>query len=84
SDPEWGTFSDDKSNRRRTGDGTSLAKHDQGLSTIINPINKDASGRPLSASMKKTLKQLRMLDMRSKSHASVDRNFIRAFGELHV
>ncbi|MCH8086100.1 MAG: TFIIB-type zinc ribbon-containing protein [Nitrosopumilus sp.] len=84
SDPEWRSFSDDKTNRRRTGDGTSLAKHDQGLSTIINPINKDASGRPLSASMKKTLKQLRMLDMRSKSHASVDRNFIRAFGELHV
>jgi len=54
SGPEWRSFSDDKTNRRRTGDGTTLAKHDQGLSTIITSTNKDASGRPLSASMKKS------------------------------
>ena len=83
SGPEWRSFTDDKTNRRRTGDGTSLAKHDQGLSTIISSTNKDASGRPLSASMKKTLKQLRMLDMRSKTHASIDKNFIQAFSELN-
>jgi len=53
SGPDWRSFSDDKTNRRRTGDGTSLAKHDQGLSTIISPTNKDASGKPLSSSMKK-------------------------------
>ena len=75
SSPEWRSFSYDKTNRRRTGDGTSLAKHDRGLSTIISPINKDASGKPLSTSMKKTLKQLRMLDRRSQTQAYDGRNF---------
>jgi len=83
SSPEWHSFSNDKTNRRRTGDETSLAKHDQGLSTIINPINKDASGKTLSSSMKKTLNQLRMLDMRSKTQAYDGRNFITAFSELN-
>ncbi len=55
SGPEWRSFSDGNINRRRTGDGTSLAIHDQGLSTVINPTNRDATGKPLSISMKKTL-----------------------------
>jgi transcription initiation factor TFIIB len=81
--PEWHSFSDDKTNSRRTGDGTSLAKHDQGLSTIISPTNKDASGKPLSSSMKKTLKQLRIWDKRSQTQAPSDRNFMTAFSELN-
>jgi len=83
SGPEWHSFSDDKTNRRRTGDGTSLAKHDHGLSTIISLTNKDASGKPLSSSMKKTLKQLRMWDRRSQTQAPVNRNLITAFSELN-
>jgi len=83
SGPGWNSFLGDKNNSGRTGSATSLAKHDQGLSTIINSINKDASGRPLSSTMKKTLKQLRMLDRRSQIHASVDKNFIQAFSELN-
>ena len=51
---EWTSFSKDKTNKGRTGSETSLAKHDQGLSTIINSTNKDASGNPLSPTMKKT------------------------------
>jgi len=39
----------------RTGAPTSLTIHDRGLSTVINPANKDATGRPLSSSMKSTL-----------------------------
>jgi len=50
---EWHSFFGDKNNSGRTGSGTSLAKHDQGLSTIINSINKDASGKPLSSNIKK-------------------------------
>jgi transcription initiation factor TFIIB len=80
---EWHSFSADKSNSGRTGSGTSLAKHDQGLSTIINSINKDAHGKPISSNMKKTLKQLRMLDRRSQTHAPIDKNFIQAFSELN-
>ena len=82
SGPERRSFSDDKTNKGRTGSGASLAKHDQGLSTIISPINKDASGKPLSALMKKTLKRLRTWDSRSQVHTPVDRNLIQAFNEL--
>jgi transcription initiation factor TFIIB len=82
SGPERYFFSDDKTNRGRTGAGASLAKHDQGLSTIINPINKDGSGKPLSVLMKKTLRRLRILDTRSHQ-THVDRNLIQAFNELN-
>ena len=68
SGPERRSFPDDRINRERTGVGTSLAIHDQGLSTVINPTNRDATGKPLSSSMKKTLKRLRTWDSRSQSH----------------
>jgi len=76
------TFSDSNTNKSRTGDRTSLTRHDQGLSTIINPINKDSSGKPLSASMKITLKRLRTWDSRSRTHNSVDKNLQQALSEL--
>ncbi len=82
SGPEWRSFSDANINRRRTGDGTSLAIHDQGLSTVINPTNRDATGKPLSSSMKKTLKRLRTWDSRSQSQP-IDRNLKQAFSELY-
>jgi transcription initiation factor TFIIB len=66
----------------RTGSPTSLTRHDKGLSTIINPLNKDASGRPLSSSMKSTIERLRTWDNRSQVHASEDRNLRRALSEL--
>jgi len=82
SGPEWRSFTDDKTNKARTGAGTSLTIHDQGLATIINPINRDSVGKPLSYSMKKTLKRLRIWDSRSQVHDSVDRNLRYAFIEL--
>ena len=81
--PEWRSFSkDDGQDRTRTGTPTSLAMHDMGLATIINPINKDATGKPLSASMKSTIERLRTWDSRSQVHEPVDRNFRQAFSEL--
>jgi len=79
--PERRSFSDDR-NRERTGVGTSLAIHDHGLSTVINPTNRDATGKPLSISMKKTLKRLRTWDSRSKNEP-IDMNFKKAFSELY-
>ena len=57
--------------------------HDMGLATIIDPINKDASGRPLSATMKNTIERLRTWDSRSQVQEPIDRNFRQAFGELN-
>ncbi len=81
--PEWRSFSKEEGdNRTRTGTPTSLAMHDMGLATIINPQNKDATGKPLSATMKSTIERLRTWDNRSQVHEPVDRNFRQAFSEL--
>jgi transcription initiation factor TFIIB len=66
----------------RTGPPTSLTRHDKGLSTVINPANRDATGKPLSSSMKTTIKRLRTWDSRSQSQASADRNLRQALHEL--
>ena len=81
--PERRSFSDDGMNRARTGSGTSLAIHDKGLSTIISPTNRDATGKPLSNSMKITLKRLRMMDNKSQVDEPIGRNFKQAFNELY-
>jgi len=76
------TFSDSGTSKSRTGDRTSLTRHDQGLSTIISPINKDSSGNPLSSSMKSSIKRLRIWDSRSRTKNSADRNLQHALSEL--
>jgi len=75
-------FSDDTSNKSRTGDRTSLTRHDRGLSTIISPINKDSAGNPLSSSMKSSLKRLRLWNNRSLASTSTDRNLQHALAML--
>jgi len=66
----------------RTGAPTSLTRHDKGLSTVINPKNRDATGRPLSSSMKTTITRLRIWDSRSQSNVSTDKNLRQALNEL--
>jgi len=81
--PEWCSFSKEEyDDRSRTGSPTSLAMHDMGLATIIDHANKDVTGKPLSASMKSTIKRLRTWDSRSQVHESADRNFRQAFSDL--
>ena len=81
--PEWRSFQNDAdSNPARTGGPSSLLMHDKGLSTIINPLNKDATGKPLSTSMKSTIERLRTWDSRSQAHEPVDRNLRQALSEL--
>jgi len=67
----------------RTGAPTSLTRYDKGLSTVINPASKDATGRPLSSSMKSTITRLRTWDRRSQVHETADRNLIQALNELN-
>lgn len=77
--PEWSSFPDE-SNKQRTGSNITLARHDMGLSTVINPINRDVTGKPLSFAMKSTLNRLRIWEKRNGK--STDKNFIQAFAEL--
>ncbi len=83
SGPEWRSFSkEEHESRSRAGVPTSLAMHDMGLATIIGPANRDATGKPLTASMKSTIERLRTWDSRSQVHEPIDRNFRQAFSEL--
>ena len=66
-------FSDNGVDRSRVGAGTSITMHDMGLSTIIGQQNKDATGKPLDSSMKKSIERLRTWDSRSQAHSSAER-----------
>jgi len=79
---EWRSFANEESNRTRVGAGTSLAMHDMGLSTVIGAANKDATGKPLSASVKSSIERLRTWDSRSQAHSSADRNLRQALNEM--
>ena len=79
---EWRSFSQDETNRARTGAGTSLTMHDMGLSTVIGPANKDATGKPLSSSMKSSIQRLRTWDSRTQAHTSSERNLRQALNEM--
>jgi len=80
---EWRSFANDENNRARTGAGTSLTMHDMGLSTVIGAANKDATGKPLSASVKSSIERLRTWDSRSQAHSSADRNLRQALNEMN-
>ena len=79
---EWRSFSNDESNRARTGAGTSLTIHDMGLSTIIGKANKDSTGKPLSSGVKSSIERLRTWDSRSQANSSADRNLRQALNEM--
>jgi len=80
--PEWRSFSDSGVDRSRVGAGTSITMHDMGLSTIIGQQNKDATGKPLDSSMKKSIERLRTWDSRSQAHSSAERNLRQALSEM--
>lgn len=80
---EWRSFPKEGGpDPTRTGAPTSLAMYDRGLATIINPINRDSSGKPLTSTMKNTVERLRTWDNRSKVNASAHRNLRHALSEL--
>ncbi len=83
SGPEWRSFSNEGENKSRAGIPTSLAMHDMGLATVINPQNRDSTGKPLTAAMKSTIERLRTWDNRSQVHEHADRNLRQALSELN-
>jgi transcription initiation factor TFIIB len=84
SGPEQRSFTmEDYNNRSRSGHGSTLSLHDQGLSTIIDAKDKDALGNRLSSDMKTIFQRLRTWDSRSRSN-NEDRNLRSAFGLLEM
>ena len=80
---EWRSFPNDQTDKTRVGAGTSLTIHDRGLSTVIGGINKDAAGKPLTASMKSSIERLRTWDNRSQAHTSQEKNLRQALNEMN-
>jgi transcription initiation factor TFIIB len=80
--PEWRTFSEDSTDRIRTGAPISITRKDMGLSTVIGRSNTDASGRSLGAPMRSTIDRLRKWDSRAPAHGSTERNLATAMVEL--
>ena len=79
---EWRSFSDSGTSKSRVGDGTSIARHDMGLSTMINPTNKDSAGNSIAPSLMGTMNRLRLWDNRSQN-THLDRHLKQAFNELY-
>ena len=82
SGPERRSFQNDGLDSARTGMPISLAIHDMGLSTVINHQNKDATVKPITASMKASIQRLRTWDSRSQVNKSDSKNLRQAFSEL--
>jgi transcription initiation factor TFIIB len=82
SGPERHFSKDERDDKSRSGIPTSLAIHDMGLATVIGTVNKDATGKPLSAHMKHDMTRLRTWDSRSQMHEQTDRNLRQAFTHL--
>ena len=82
SGPEWRSFANDSGDKSRVGSGTSITIHDMGLSTMIGSTNKDATGKPLSSTMKKSIDRLRTWNTRSQVNTSSDKNLRQALSEM--
>ncbi|NQV39360.1 MAG: transcription factor TFIIB [Nitrosopumilus sp.] len=76
---EFSGFSaEDYQNNSRVGMKTSLKMADRGLSTIMEPQDKDSSGKRLSIENRRMFYRLRMWDRNSRSSISV-KSFQKAF-----
>ena len=68
----------------RTGDPTSLARHDMGLSTIIGRTDRDAGGHKIDTEIHSTMERLRIQDFRIQNYTSTDKNLKQAFDQLDI
>jgi transcription initiation factor TFIIB len=76
-------FTNGELNSNRVGTPLSLAKHDQGLSTIIGRDNRDFAGEIIiDSSMLSIIERIRTWDYRTQTRDSVARSRIGAFRQL--
>jgi len=61
---------------------TTFSIHDKGLSTVIDRVNRDASGRQLPLARRLEMLRLRKWQIRTRVHSSAERNLAQAMAEL--
>ena len=82
-EPEWRAFTqEERDSRSRVGMPMSNSLFDKGLSTTISNMDRDAFGRKLPYLSRPQMWRLRKWQIRSRAHASVDRNLAQAMAEL--
>jgi len=82
--PEWRAFTrEEKESRARVGPPAEYSHYDKGLYTSIE-VTRDAFGRPLSPEVRRQMWRLKRWNVRSKMHASHDRNLMQAMNELEL
>ncbi|ELY55832.1 transcription factor TFIIB cyclin-related protein [Natronolimnohabitans innermongolicus JCM 12255] len=82
--PEWRSFDDDETDRRRTGAPLTRSRHDRGLSTEIgfgSGSNDDYRAR-LSGRKRRQIARLRREHNRSRISSKVERNQVYGFAEI--
>lgn len=81
--PEWRAFSSEEQDvKSRVGSPTTLRIHDKGLSTQIDPRDRDIYGHRLGPRMQQQVHRLRRWQRRSSMQSSEERNLLQAFNEL--
>ena len=81
--PEWRSFKNSGVSLSRVGMPTSLAKHDQGLSTKIGRENRDFTGEMIfDSSILSILQRIRTWDYRTQTRSSKGISRKIAFGQL--
>lgn len=81
--PEWRTFnSQENQQKSRTGDPTTLRRHDRGLTTDIDWKDRDAYGRTLSAKKRDKLRRLRAWQERIRTNNPGEHNLNIALSEI--
>jgi transcription initiation factor TFIIIB Brf1 subunit/transcription initiation factor TFIIB len=73
----FGQIKENLQNNERTGQKISLKMADMGLSTVIQPQDKDSSGKSLSNDNKRTFYRLRMWDRNSRHEACHHKSILR-------
>nr|WP_233340601.1 transcription initiation factor IIB family protein [Haloprofundus sp. MHR1] len=79
--PEWRSFEDDDSNRKRAGTPLTARRHDRGLSTEIG-CRTDGKGRVLSGSKRCQLARLRREQTQGRFQSKAERNLAHGLGEV--
>jgi len=81
--PEWRAFDQEQRDRReRVGAPTIFTIHDKGLSTLIDPRNRDSFGKVLTPERRAQVYRLRKWQGRGRASSAVERNLVFALCEI--
>jgi transcription initiation factor TFIIB len=82
--PEWRNLEEEEGSRSRVGAPLSPMYRDHGLSTVIERVDQDASGRKLSKETREKMLRLKKLDATSQVNSSETRNLQQAVNILQI